>query len=118
MSDQTTSDPDLVERLRTAFAAHPILKGQKKLKVSGGRGVVRVEGTVFTRDMLRQVDETVLRVAHGEDVRIAVSSEVRAPRARKVHGQVPETSPGGVSMNPTYSTKHIEGEGSEDDEDA
>ena len=35
MSDQTTPDPGLVERLQTAFAAHPILKGQKKLKVSG-----------------------------------------------------------------------------------
>ena len=102
------SDVDaLVERLRAAFAAHPILKSQKKLTVSAGQGVARVEGFVFTLDMLRQVEETVARVAGDLPVRVAVDSEVRPPRARRVHGRVPETAPGGVNMDPTYSVRHL-----------
>ena len=105
----------LVERLRAAFAAHPILKGQKKLTVSAGQGVARVEGSVFTRDMLRQVQETVDQVAEDRPVRVSIESEVRAPRARRVHGRVPETSPGGMNMDPTYSVRHLADEDEESD---
>ena len=102
------SDVDaLVERLRAAFAAHPILKGQKKLVVVAGQGVARVQGLVFTRDMVRQVEETVEQVAGDQPVRVAIDSEVRPPRARPVHGRVPEISPGGVNMDPTYSVRHL-----------
>jgi len=104
---QASSPEALADRLRAAFAAHPVLGNQKKLRVGVFQGLVRVEGHVFTRDMLRQVDQVVARVAPGEGVRIHVDSEVRPPRPREIRGRVPETSPGGVNVDPSYSVRHL-----------
>ena len=64
----------LASRLRRAFQAHPVLKGQQKLKVEVELGRAKVTGAVYTQDMLRQVNDIVARVAGDEDVIVAVEA--------------------------------------------
>jgi hypothetical protein len=101
----------LADALRRAIAAHPILRDQKKLVVvtPGGAagGAVRLEGSVFTRDMLRQLTELVARLPGGEHVRLAVDTDVRPPQDRKTVGKVPVPSQGPSSVDRGYSVRHV-----------
>jgi hypothetical protein len=98
-------DSPLATAMKRAIAAHPILRDQKKLFVKETAGVVRVEGLVFTQDMLRQLQELVARVPGASAVRIAVDAEVKPPRDRATVGRIPTVSQGPSSVDRNYSIK-------------
>ena len=98
----------LASRLRRAFQAHPVLKGQQKLKVEVELGRAKVTGAVYTQDMLRQVNDIVARVAGDEDVIVAVEAEVRPAQDRQLEGRVPTVSPGAGATKRNFSISHLE----------
>jgi len=98
----------LASRLQRAFQAHPVLNGQKKLKVEVELGRAKVTGAVYTQDMLRQVNDIVARVAGEDDVIVAVEAEVRPVQDRQLEGRVPPVSPGAGSTKRNFSISHLE----------
>jgi hypothetical protein len=108
MSD-TTPEPALATRLKTALKAHPVLRDEKKLKVVVVQGAVRLEGSVFTRDTHRQLLELLARLPAGNEVAVLVEAEVAAPRGdRTLVGQVPPVSRGAGGTKGNYSTAHLQ----------
>ena len=97
----------LALRLRTAFTAHPVLKQQKKLVVEVELGRPKVAGSVYTQNMLRQVEEIVARLAGDQDVILAVEAEVKPVQDRSLEGRVPPVSPGAGSTRRNFSVSHL-----------
>jgi hypothetical protein len=104
-ADAATPRHPIAASLTRAIRAHPILRDQKKLVVKEAHGTVRLEGAVFTQDMLRQLHELVARVPGAEAVRILVEAEVKAPQPRAIVGRVPEVSPGPSNVDRAYSVR-------------
>ncbi len=109
--DDPVANHPLASRLRRAFQAHPVLKGQQRLVVEVEFGRAKVTGAVYTQDMLRQVREIVARLAEGDDVIVAVEAEVRPVQDRTLEGRVPLVSPGAGSTKRNFSTSHLERKG-------
>ncbi len=107
-SDPVESHP-LALRLRQAVAAHPVLRDEKKLVITVSNGKARLEGTVFTRFMHRQLAELVERVAGSEPVEFAVQPQIEAPQARALEGRVPVVPEHPSSVERVYSVKHLRG---------
>jgi hypothetical protein len=101
------SGPTLLERVKAAIAAHPILRDEKKLSVTTVGGRVRVEGTVFTRDTHRQLVELVASLPGSEGVTVLAQPEIVAPQPRALEGKVPPVSPGAGSAAWNYSVAHL-----------
>ncbi|MFM8978940.1 MAG: BON domain-containing protein [Planctomycetia bacterium] len=102
----TPASPEhpLAARLKAAIKAHPVLRDEKKLQVKVVHGVVRLEGTVFTRDTLRQLLEMMGRLPGGNDVAVVVEPEVAPPDpTRRLEGKVPTPSQGGGGTKVNYS---------------
>lgn len=107
---ETPAAPEhpLAVRLKAAIKAHPVLRDEKKLKVVVVNGVVRLEGTVFTRDTHRQLLEMMGRMPGGQDVAVLVEPEVAPPDGSKtLIGQVPSVSKGAGSTKISYSVSHL-----------
>lgn len=104
-ADPVASHP-IAAQLRRAFAAHPMLKDQKKLHVGVELGRAKVFGSVYTQNMLRQVEEIVARLG-GADTLLAVEADVRPVQGRTLEGRVPPVSPGVGSAKRNYSVNHL-----------
>lgn len=103
-----TPEHPLAVRLKTAIKAHPVLRDEKKLKVVVVNGVVRVEGSVFTRDTQRQLLEMMGRLPGGDEVAVLVDPEVAPPDpSRTLVGQVPNVSKGAGGTKSSYSVSHL-----------
>jgi hypothetical protein len=103
-----TPEPPLATRLKAAIRAHPVLRDEKKLKVVVQNGVVRLEGSVFTRDTQRQLLEMMGRLPGGGEVAVLVEPEVAPPDpTRTLVGQVPSVSKGAGSTKTSYSVSHL-----------
>jgi hypothetical protein len=105
----TPPEPEnpLAALLKRAIKAHPVLRDEKKLKVVANAGSVRLEGSVFTRDSLRQLLDLVARVPGGQNIPVLVEAEVKPPQPRKIVGRVPVVSPGPPSTDPRYSVRSV-----------
>jgi hypothetical protein len=103
------SEPDTPVSLRVkrAIAAHPVLKSEKKLQVRVVSGRTRVEGTVFTRDMHKQLVDLVTSLPGSEDVTVLAQPEIAPPQPRVLEGKIPPVSPGAGSASPDYSVSHL-----------
>jgi hypothetical protein len=99
--------PPVADALERAIRAHPVLRDQKKLKIVPAGSGVRLEGQVFTLDMLRQVTELVARLPDADEVRLAVEAEIQPPKARDITGRVPRVSPGPSNVDREFSTGHL-----------
>jgi hypothetical protein len=101
----TPAPPDhpLAVRLRAAIKAHPVLRDEKKLVVRVVNGAVRVEGSVFTRDMHRQLLDLLARFPGGNEVTVLTEPDIAPPRDRTLVGQVPPVSPGAGGTKRDYS---------------
>ncbi len=108
---QTEADPlagsPLAQRVRRAIQAHPILRDQKKLKVTLKGRRVGLEGTVFTRAMHRSLVELISRIEGAEEINFAVDPEIAAPGGRPLEGKVPSPSAGPLPSERNFSTKHL-----------
>ena len=107
MSDDAVDQHPIASQLKRAFAAHPVLKLQKKLAVVVEMGRAKVEGSVYTQDMLRQVREIVARVSPGDDVIWAVEADVLPVQDRRLTGRVPEVSGGAGATKRNFSVNHL-----------
>ena len=103
------SEPDtpLSSRLKAAVGSHPILKDEKKLHIRVVSGRVRVEGSVFTRDMFRQLLELVAELPGSEDVTVVAQPDIAQPQNRTLEGQIPPVSPGAGAIAWNYSVSHL-----------
>jgi hypothetical protein len=97
----------LARRIRRAIQAHPVLRDEKKLVVTVKQGTARVEGTVFTRNMHRQLAELVAQVAGDEPVDFAATPQIQAPQDRALEGRVPPVSEGPSSVKRDFSVGHL-----------
>lgn len=100
-------EPQLATRLRSAIKAHPVLRDEKKLAVKVVNGAVRLEGSVFTRDTMRQLVDLVGRLPAGNEVTLLVATDVSPPQPRTLAGQVPPVSPGAGGTKRNYSVSHL-----------
>jgi hypothetical protein len=94
-------------RLKSAIRAHPVLRDEKKLKVTVVNGAVRLEGSVFTRDTYRQLIDLMARFPGGDEVVVLVETDVAPPQPRTLTGQVPQVSPGAGGTKSSYSVSHL-----------
>lgn len=101
----------LADTIRRAVTAHPVLKDQfKTLDISVKDGRVHLTGTVFTRDMHRQLVELLVRIPGAEEIRFDVDPEIRAPMERKGwEGRVPNDGNVYAPSDPRYSNGHLRG---------
>ncbi len=95
----------LAEKIRRAIAAHPILRGQKKLEVVIRGRRVHVQGVVFTRHMHRQLVELLRRIPGAEQIAFTADPEIQAPQKRDLEGRVPGVSQGPSPSNPRFSVE-------------
>lgn len=112
MADDKQIDPDvlanpLAAKVARAIQAHPVLRDQKKLVVKVEGRTVRLEGTVFTRDMFRQLAELVARIPGSEAIAFDVEPEIQAPQRRELEGRVPGVAQDEHPSKPSYSTEHL-----------
>ena len=112
MADEKPGDADtqsnpLAAKLSRAIQAHPVLRDQKKLKVVSDERSVRLEGTVFTRDMYRQLVRLLAQLPGSEAISFDVEPEIQAPQGHELEGKVPGVSQGPLPSARNYSTYHL-----------
>ena len=112
--DEVQQDTDapthpLLERIKRAIAAHPILRDEKKLELGMKGRRVEVGGTVFTIDMYRQLIELMGRIPGTEDVLFTCEPQIAAPEQRSLEGRVPGVSGGPLPSDPFYSVRRKRG---------
>lgn len=107
-----TDDPvarhPLASRMQRAIQAHPILKLQKKIDIRLEGERVVLSGTVYTINMLRQLNELVQQVAaEDNNYDMDVLAEIQPPAGRTLEGRVPPVSPGAGATKSNFSTNHL-----------
>lgn len=95
----------LLEKIKRAVAAHPILRDEKKLELGMRGRRVEVGGTVFTRDMHRQLVELLARIPGAEEIVFTCDPQIAAPENRTLEGRVPGVSSGPSPSDPWYSVR-------------
>jgi hypothetical protein len=106
-SASTGPEHPIAARLKSAIKAHPVLREEKKLHVKVVNGAVRLEGSVFTRDTMRQLLDLMARFPGGNEVTVLVETDVAPPEPRPLVGQVPPVSPGAGGVKRSYSVSHL-----------
>lgn len=112
MADEATDTEiqghPLAARVQRAIKAHPILRDQKKLKLEVKDGRAQLTGTVFTRDMFRQLIETLNLIEGAGDIGFDVEPEIQPVDASKrLEGKVPPVSDGPLPSLREFSVKHL-----------
>ena len=97
----------LLGLVQRAIKAHPVLRDEKKLQIKSVGPIVRLEGSVFTRDALRQLLDLVARLPGNENVRLDVATDVKPPQPRAIVGRVPVASEGPPSTDAVYSIRSV-----------
>lgn len=95
----------LLERVQRAIAAHPILRDEKKLEVRMKGRRVEVGGSVFTRDMHRQLVELLSRIPGAEELLFTCEPQIAAPERRTLEGRVPNVTDAPTPSDPFYSVR-------------
>lgn len=108
--EQVPAQPDqpthpLLEKIKRAIAAHPILRDEKKLELGMRGRRVEVGGTVFTIDMHRQLVELLARVPGAEEIVFTCKPQIAIPEVRKLEGRVPDASDGPPPSDRWYSVR-------------
>ncbi len=103
--EQTEPTHPLLERIRHAIAAHPILRDEKKLEIKMKGRRVEVGGSVFTRDMHRQLIELLSRIPGSEDALFTCEAQIAAPERRALEGRVPSVPDAPTPSDPFYSVR-------------